>query len=142
MTGRVNSRLDYEARLRGLTAAAGDPAPLVLALVIDQTLGDGEVTVEIAGDSTWRIRESVLTGIWRCCQFNAARTLVADWLEAAPLPRIVLAAARATARLPLVTAGFCSGSAGSCSRCPVSSAMRRYQACGYGGWFTLPCSSR
>jgi hydrogenase-1 operon protein HyaF len=71
---------------------------------IDQMLGEGEVSVEIAGESTWRIRESVFTGIWRCCQFNAARTLVADWLEAAPLPRIVLAAARATARLSLVTA--------------------------------------
>jgi hydrogenase-1 operon protein HyaF len=71
---------------------------------IDQMLGEGEVSVQIAGESTWRIKESVFTGMWRCCHFNAARALVADWLEAAPLPRIVLAAARVTARLPLVSA--------------------------------------
>jgi hydrogenase-1 operon protein HyaF len=79
---------------------------------VSRVLGEGEVSAQIGGESVWHVQESVFTGVWRCCQYNGASTLVADWLEAARLPRIVLAAARATpppglapARMPLELKG-------------------------------------
>jgi hydrogenase-1 operon protein HyaF len=70
----------------------------VLALV-NQMLGEGEVSVRIApapGRPEYRIQESVFTGLWRVCAFGGGRP-VGDWIEAGALPRAVLAAARAAA---------------------------------------------
>lgn len=81
----------------------------VLALV-NQMLGEGEVSVRIAGDPgpEYRIQESVFTGLWRVCAFDGGIP-VGDWIEAAPLPRAVLAAARRAARATLPETAFPDG---------------------------------
>ncbi len=81
----------------------------VLALV-NQLLGEGEVSVRIGGvpGPEYRIQESVFTGLWRVCAFDRG-TPVGDWIEAAPLPRAVLAAARRSARPTLPDAAFPDG---------------------------------
>jgi hydrogenase-1 operon protein HyaF len=65
---------------------AGTPAA-VLAIV-NQVLGEGEVSVRIGGDADVRIQESVFTGIWRVCEPAADGTLRRDWIEAASIPAI------------------------------------------------------
>jgi hydrogenase-1 operon protein HyaF len=61
-------------------------------------LGDGEVSIQVNGSRRLRVQESVFTGLWRIVEIDGAGQLLADWLEAAPLPDAVLAAARDSAR--------------------------------------------
>lgn len=84
--GRPGPRVD----LRGI-----DPGALEIT---NQVLGEGEVSIQIRGPRQWRIQESVFTGLWRCCEVDAEGRLLADWLEAGPLPDIVVEAARAGGR--------------------------------------------
>jgi hydrogenase-1 operon protein HyaF len=72
-------------------------APDVLA-VIDDMLGEGEVAIRIDAPHRFRIQESVFPGLWRVCGLDGEGRLAADWLEAAPMPSVVAAAARASAR--------------------------------------------
>jgi hydrogenase-1 operon protein HyaF len=65
--------------------------------IANQMLGEGEVSIRIDGARMFRIQESVFTGVWRVCESAADGTLVADWLEAAALPGVVVEAARAAA---------------------------------------------
>jgi hydrogenase-1 operon protein HyaF len=74
-------------RLDGIDAAVLDAA--------NQVLGEGEVSVQLAGARRFRLQESVFTGLWRCLEVDADGHLVHDWLEAAPVPAIVGEAARA-----------------------------------------------
>ena len=62
--------------------------------VTNQMLGEGEVGITIEGRPSFRIQESVFTGIWRVCAFDACGETIGDWLEAAALPRVVTDAAR------------------------------------------------
>jgi hydrogenase-1 operon protein HyaF len=62
--------------------------------VIDQMLGEGEVAIRIDGTRKAHIQESVFAGIWRVCELDADERLIADRIEAAALPAIVLDAAR------------------------------------------------
>jgi hydrogenase-1 operon protein HyaF len=84
------------ADLIGLTAAA--------RTVVNEVLGEGEVSIQLAGTPTCRIQESVFTGLWRCCEVDAAGALARDWLEAAAVPQVALDRARdgAQRRLPEV----------------------------------------
>ena len=66
--------------------------------VANEMLGDGEVSIQVHGSRTLKIQESVFTGLWRVIELDGAGQLLADWLEAAPLPAAVLAAAREGAR--------------------------------------------
>jgi hydrogenase-1 operon protein HyaF len=75
--------------LRALSPAALD--------VVNQLLGEGEVSVRITGPRPARIQESVFAGVWRVCEVDGNGSLVADAVEAAPLPRIVAEAAGAAA---------------------------------------------
>jgi hydrogenase-1 operon protein HyaF len=77
-----NPRLD----MRGI-----DPATLAIA---NQMLGDGEVSIQVNGNRPLHIQESIFTGLWRIVELDAAGQLMADWLEAAPLPAAVIEAAR------------------------------------------------
>jgi len=70
------------------------PAALV---VINQMLGDGEVSIKLEGRRRARIQESVFAGIWRVCEFDAADRLIGDWIEAAAIPAIVRDTADAAA---------------------------------------------
>jgi len=87
----------------GPRIALDDVPPRALE-VVNQMLGDGEVSIQIAGARSYKVQESVFTGYWRVCEFGPDQRLVADWLEAGALPRCVLEAARAatTATLPPV----------------------------------------
>ena len=63
--------------------------------VTNQVLGEGEVSIQIAGERRVRIQESVFTGLWRCLEVDAEGRLVHDWLEAAAMPQVAIDAARA-----------------------------------------------
>lgn len=59
-----------------------------LALV-DQVLGEGEVSIVIDGQSPVRIQESVLAGLWRVRYLDCESTLLRDTLEVADIPGLV-----------------------------------------------------
>lgn len=63
--------------------------------VTNEVLGEGEVSIQIAGKRRFRIQESVFTGLWRCLEVDAQGCLVQDWLEAAAMPQVAIDAARA-----------------------------------------------
>jgi hydrogenase-1 operon protein HyaF len=88
--GAPNPVLD----MRGVDAAA--------QVVANQVLGDGEVSIQVNGNRTLHVQESVFTGVWRVVELDGAGQLLADWLEAAPLPAAVLAAARDSGRESLM----------------------------------------
>jgi len=77
--------------------------------IVNQVLGEGEVSIQITDSTPHRIQESVFTGLWRCCELDAGGALVSDSFEAAPVPRIALAAARAAARPALDQVEFPPG---------------------------------
>jgi hydrogenase-1 operon protein HyaF len=62
------------------------------------------VSIRVDGERTYRIQESVFTGLWRVCGLDGEGRLAQDWLEAGPLPPVVTEAARAAAAVapPLV----------------------------------------
>ncbi|HUH91841.1 MAG TPA: hydrogenase expression/formation C-terminal domain-containing protein [Casimicrobiaceae bacterium] len=63
--------------------------------VINQMLGEGEVSIQIAGPEPMRIQESVFTGIWRVRPLNGHGEMTGDWIEAAALPEVVMRTASA-----------------------------------------------
>jgi hydrogenase-1 operon protein HyaF len=65
--------------------------------IIDQVLGEGEVSIIIAGEAETRVQESVFTGVWRLRSFGPGGALASDLLEVGPVPRAALDAARAAA---------------------------------------------
>lgn len=71
--------------------------------ITNQMLGEGEVSIAITGDPSFRIQESVFTGVWRVCAFDGSGETIGDWLEAGALPRVVTEAAR-RGSLPQITA--------------------------------------
>lgn len=77
----------------GLRQDLAGVSPGALRL-LNQMLGEGEVMVQIAGASSYRIQESVFPGIWRVLRFDADSQLTGDWIEADGLPQVVLEAAR------------------------------------------------
>ena len=83
----VNPRLDL-----------GRVPPATLAIT-NEMLGDGEVSIQVNGKRRLRIQESVFTGLWRVVELDPDGGLVADWIEAAPLPEVVVESARAGARI-------------------------------------------
>ncbi|MFO1324416.1 MAG: hydrogenase expression/formation C-terminal domain-containing protein [Burkholderiales bacterium] len=81
---------------RGPCMDLRDLCPSALAIV-DQVLGEGEVSIRLDGARRAHIQESVFAGIWRVCEIDGDDRLIGDWIEAAPLPEIALEAARAAA---------------------------------------------
>jgi hydrogenase-1 operon protein HyaF len=77
--------------------------------VVNQMLGEGEVSIRVDGARTLRIQESVFTGIWRVCAHDSGGALVADWIEVAPIPRVVAEAAREAASTTLGATDFPPG---------------------------------
>jgi hydrogenase-1 operon protein HyaF len=71
---------------------AGIPAPILE--IINQMLGEGEVSIQVDGARRFRIQESVFTGLWRVCEVDANGRLTRDWLEAGMLPAVALESAR------------------------------------------------
>jgi hydrogenase-1 operon protein HyaF len=66
---------------------------------VDQVLGDGEVSI-VAG-STIQAQESVLAGVWRVHELDAAGRLQRDTIEVGGFPRCVLRVAQDAAALAL-----------------------------------------
>lgn len=71
-----------------------DPANLAL---VDQLLGEGEVSIVISGQSQTRIQESVLAGLWRVRYLDREGALLRDTLEVADIPGLVRQATFAAA---------------------------------------------
>lgn len=70
----------------GLAAANRD--------ILDQVLGEGEVSVIVAGERELRIQESVFAGVWRLRLLGPDNAVERDLVEVGPIPQTVLAAAR------------------------------------------------
>jgi hydrogenase-1 operon protein HyaF len=70
---------------------AGVPADALT--ITNQMLGEGEVSIVIEGVPSFRIQESVFTGIWRVLAFDASGEPIGDWLEAGGLPHVAAEAA-------------------------------------------------
>ena len=60
--------------------------------LVNQILGEGEVSVTFTGGSTARTQESVLAGIWRTLYFDDEGRVGCDLLEVADAPHTVRAA--------------------------------------------------
>lgn len=58
--------------------------------LVDQFLGEGEVSIVLEGDQALRVQESVLAGIWRVQSFDTDNNLQQDCIEVAGIPRAVL----------------------------------------------------
>jgi hydrogenase-1 operon protein HyaF len=83
-----------------LNVSGLSPAALV---ILNQMLGDGEVSAKLEGARRARIQESVFAGIWRVCELDADDQLIGDWIEAGPVPTIVLETAHAAvAPVPVI----------------------------------------
>ena len=81
-----------------LVAKRDGPEPILADLggldadsreVIDQILGEGEVSISFSGETTARIQESVLAGVWRILHVDGEGKVVADLLEVAPCPYVL-----------------------------------------------------
>lgn len=84
-----------DAAARPVIDLAGVAAPVLG--VLNEVLGEGEVSIRIDGVPALRMQESVFAGLWRCCELDAGGRLLRDWLEAGDVPRAVGAAAQAAA---------------------------------------------
>jgi len=67
---------------------AGVAAPVLE--IMNEMLGEGEVSIQIGGARKFRIQESVFTGLWRVCALDAEGKLAKDWLEAGMLPEVAV----------------------------------------------------
>jgi len=65
--------------------------------IVDQVLGEGEVSVIVAGERETRAQESVFTGVWRVRAVNNDGSVGLDSIEIGPVPAIVRSAALAAA---------------------------------------------
>jgi hydrogenase-1 operon protein HyaF len=72
----------------GVTLDISDLSPADRTLV-DQVLGEGEVSIIFRGDDTVRIQESVLTGVWRIQRSDDGGRLLEDTVQVAPIPELV-----------------------------------------------------
>ena len=59
--------------------------------LVNQILGEGEISVSYAGDPPASVQESVLAGVWRTLYFDDDRNVAIDMLEVGAVPSLVLA---------------------------------------------------
>ena len=72
---------------------------------VNETLGEGEVGILLAGDAGVRVQETRLAGVWRVCGGTAGHQI--DRLEVAEIPRLVRATAFTGAALQIPFDGRC-----------------------------------
>lgn len=84
-------------------AGGGQPEAIDLAgldaanlALVNQVLGEGEVSARVEGAHSVRIQESIFAGVWRCVTSDGA-AIVADRVEVGPVPELLIGAARAFA---------------------------------------------
>ena len=85
------------ANARGPRVDLGSVSPPALE-IMNQMLGEGEVSIQVGGERKFRIQESVFTGLWRVCALDGNGLLAEDWLEAGMLPEFVVPTARDAGR--------------------------------------------
>jgi len=66
-------------------------------ILVNQVLGEGEVSIKLGGPIAVRIQESVLTGVWRVRRFNADGLCERDTIEVCDIPAIVAESVEASA---------------------------------------------
>ena len=83
----------FVSHLQRWLADGGEPVALDLAglppatlRVLNETLGEGEVSAIVDGAGEIRIQETVFSGVWREQHFHPEGALVHDLLLAAPIP--------------------------------------------------------
>ena len=88
---RLQSRLDDAARDQHAGPASIDLSDLDAdnRALIDQMLGEGEVSAMYTGAMPARIQESVLAGVWRVCYLDPQGRPVRDFIEVAPVPGLL-----------------------------------------------------
>lgn len=57
--------------------------------LVNQVLGEGEVSIMLGTPVAVRIQESVLTGVWRVRNFDAAGAVISDAIEICDVPPLV-----------------------------------------------------
>ncbi|VVC82682.1 hydrogenase expression/formation protein [Sideroxydans sp. CL21] len=62
--------------------------------LLNQTMGEGEVSISVRGSSAYRIQETVFAGVWRLHEFAADGRLARDSIMACAIPPIVTQWAR------------------------------------------------
>jgi hydrogenase-1 operon protein HyaF len=72
--------------------------------IVDQVLGEGEVSIIVSGRAGMRMQESVFTGVWRVRRFAPGGSLESDLIEVGPIPRAAVEAARSAASLDVPAA--------------------------------------
>lgn len=70
--------------------------------LINQVLGEGEVSIRIQDEHDIRIQESVLAGVWRVQQRDSAGQLQTDLIEVAPIPARVVEQSASVSRQVLM----------------------------------------
>ena len=70
--------------------------------VLDEILGEGEVTIGLGLDPRFEARESVLPGLWHVRVVEAGGSVAQEWLEIGDVPVVVRAGAQALTRPDLV----------------------------------------
>ena len=99
--------------------------------VIDQVLGEGEVSISVSGESSARVQESVLAGVWRILHLDNEGRVVADLLEVAPYPYVLSVAFENSRPLDTTAHGEAAGMANALPiLVELDEAVRRYAADG------------
>jgi hydrogenase-1 operon protein HyaF len=84
------------------TSLASSPIPVIelqemdteVVRLLNQTMGEGEVSISVRGSSAYRIQETVFAGVWRLHEFAADGRLTRDAIMACAIPPIVTLWAR------------------------------------------------
>lgn len=72
----------------------GDLEPAALAL-LNEALGEGEVSAIVRAPRPLRIQETAFAGVWRVREMPDDDAAIRDWIEVCPIPAAVGAAAQA-----------------------------------------------
>ncbi|MDO8990121.1 MAG: hydrogenase expression/formation protein [Sideroxyarcus sp.] len=67
--------------------------------LLNQTMGEGEVSISVRGSSAYRIQETVFAGVWRLHEFAADGRLARDAIMACAIPPMVTQWAQADVSL-------------------------------------------
>lgn len=94
----LRDALPFLTRLRDAALGWKEGTPTVFALdeispdgrrLIDELLGEGEVSIIVEENPRIEVQESVFAGIWRIRRRNAEGRVVADRIEVASMPSVV-----------------------------------------------------
>jgi hydrogenase-1 operon protein HyaF len=80
----LDARADGPPQLADLSRLEPESRELV-----NQILGEGEVSIRITGETRADIQESVLAGVWRIFTYDAEGRLTGDFMEVGAVPRLI-----------------------------------------------------